>query len=120
MTALSTTFPASLRSFVDGQRWTFAKSMPDWPHEYIVRDSADAASFEALVVHIRTHGYEGRFYDVPSSTTRMQDSCTGPWVRRLTKRRSSTDVRLRTPTSTVYSMGLFRRCIGPMSVGGWV
>jgi hypothetical protein len=42
--------------------WTFAKTMPEWPHEYIVRDRVDGELFERLVTHIRDHGYEGRFY----------------------------------------------------------
>ena len=37
--------------------------MPEWPHEYIVRDRVDQALFEGLVVHIRTHGCQGRFYE---------------------------------------------------------
>ena len=56
-------FPASLRAFVDGEEWTFAKTMPEWPHEYIVRDRVDGELFERLVTHIRDHGYEGRFYE---------------------------------------------------------
>ena len=56
------TFPADLRTFVDEQRWTFVKTMPEWLHEYIVRDTVDEGLFERLVVHIRSHGYEGRFY----------------------------------------------------------
>ncbi len=56
------TFPAELRTFVDEQLWAFAKTMPRWPHEYIVRDRVDERLFEALVRHIRAHGREGRFY----------------------------------------------------------
>ncbi len=52
-----------LRTFVDEQQWTFAKAMRDWPHEYIVRERVDERLFECLVVHIRSHGYEGRFYE---------------------------------------------------------
>ena len=55
-------FPPELRDFVDSQQWTFAKTMPRWPHEYIVRDRVDEALFAALVRHIRAHGREGRFY----------------------------------------------------------
>ncbi len=55
-------FPEELRRFVDGEKWIFAKTMPDWPHEYIVRERVDGELFEKLVVHIRSHGYEGRFY----------------------------------------------------------
>jgi len=56
-------FPAALRTFVDEQTWTFAKTMPEWPHEYIVRDRVDEKLFEQLVAHIRAHGAEGRFYE---------------------------------------------------------
>ena len=56
------TFPKKLRTFVDGQRWAFAKTMPKWPHEYIVRDRVDETLFDELVRHIRVHGREGRFY----------------------------------------------------------
>lgn len=57
------TFPAELRTFVAEQQWTFAKTMPVWPHEYIVRDRVDEELFERLVSHIRSHGYEGTFYE---------------------------------------------------------
>ena len=56
-------FSSALRTFVDSARWTFAKTYAaTWPHEYIVRERVDEASFVSLVVHIRAHGYEGRFY----------------------------------------------------------
>jgi hypothetical protein len=44
------------------EQWTFARTMPEWPHEYIVRGRVDDALFERLVAHIQTHGSEGRFY----------------------------------------------------------
>jgi len=55
-------FPAELLTFVNGQTWTFAKTMPEWPHEYLVRDRVDEKLFVRLVEHIRAHGREGRFY----------------------------------------------------------
>ena len=55
-------FPKELLAFVKEQEWVFAKTMPKWPHEYIVRERVDQELFEHLVRHIRTHGYEGRFY----------------------------------------------------------
>jgi len=63
MTRTAQAFPAALRAFVDEQRWTFAKTMPEWPHEYIVRERVDERLFEDLVRHIRGHGREGRFYE---------------------------------------------------------
>jgi hypothetical protein len=57
--------PENLRRFVESCRWTFAKTMPVWPHEYIVRKQVDEGMFVQLVQHIRAHGYEGRFYAKP-------------------------------------------------------
>lgn len=51
-----------LREFIDSSQWTFAKTMPQWPHEYVVRDRVDENPFVQLVRHIRQHGYEGKFY----------------------------------------------------------
>ena len=58
----SAPFPEDLRRFVDSERWTFAKTMPAWPHEYLVRERVDRDLFMRLVVHIRANGYEGRCY----------------------------------------------------------
>ena len=55
-------FPEELQSFVKAERWTYARTMPDWPHEYLVRERVDGSLFERLVEHIRSNGYEGRFY----------------------------------------------------------
>ena len=52
----------ALRQFIASSKWTFAKTMPEWPHEYLVRDRVDRDLFQALVRHIRQHGFEGRFY----------------------------------------------------------
>ena len=57
-----TIFPEALRRFVGSERWTYAKTMSDGPHEYLVRERVDEKLFERLVKHIRSHGYEGRFY----------------------------------------------------------
>ena len=62
MTIESVTLPKALRDFVNTSQWTFAKTMPEWPHEYLVRDRVDSVLFEDLVRHIRQHGFEGRFY----------------------------------------------------------
>jgi hypothetical protein len=54
--------PDAPREFIDSAQWTFAKTMPEWPHEYIVRARVDKDLFLHLVAHIRANGYEGRFY----------------------------------------------------------
>lgn len=57
--------PSELTQFIRTESWTYAKTMPQWPHEYIVRDRVDAGLFLKLVKHIREHGYEGNFYKRP-------------------------------------------------------
>jgi len=58
----SSALPDELRKFIKASTWTFAKTMPEWPHEYLLRDRVDKELFIALVCHIRQYGYEGRFY----------------------------------------------------------
>jgi hypothetical protein len=59
-------FPDDLRTFIERERWTFAKTYATtWPHEYIVRERVDEELFVKLVQHIRAHGYEGQFYAKP-------------------------------------------------------
>lgn len=36
--------------------------MPQWPHEYIVREQVDDKLFEQMIRHIRENGSEGAFY----------------------------------------------------------
>lgn len=55
-------FSAKLKGFIREENWVYAKTMPEWPHEYLVRDRVDEDLFEALVRHIRENGYEGNFY----------------------------------------------------------
>jgi len=74
----SITFPDALREFVDSSQWTFAKTMPEWPHEYIVRAKVDESLFEQLVHHIRANGYEGIFYR--KSITYYDDSGLVYWT----------------------------------------
>lgn len=52
----------ALRNFLASVAWTYARTMPQWPHEYIVRDRVDEDLFVQLVEHIRSSGYEGKFH----------------------------------------------------------
>lgn len=56
--------PEELKRFVNNEEWTYAKTMPTWPHEYLVRKRVDEKLFEQLVTHIRSNGYEEWFYQM--------------------------------------------------------
>jgi hypothetical protein len=49
------------RVYIAGARWQFAKTMPQWPHEYTLRRQHNPATFEAAVRFIREHGYRARW-----------------------------------------------------------
>ena len=53
----------ALQEFIDSVQWAFDKTMPEWPHEYIVRDQVDEDLFVMLVQHIRSQGYENKFFE---------------------------------------------------------
>jgi hypothetical protein len=51
-----------LRYFVQESKWTFARSMPQTPHEYTLRrDAKEDALFERVVIHIRQVGYQQKW-----------------------------------------------------------
>lgn len=54
-----------LKDFIKTVPWTYAKTMPNWPHEYIVRNKVDENLFIQMVKHIRENGYQGSFYQKP-------------------------------------------------------
>ncbi len=59
-------FPIDIRRFIEHSEWIFAKTYAaTWPHEYLVRKRVDPDTFNAMVEHIRTHGYQGSFYKKP-------------------------------------------------------
>jgi hypothetical protein len=53
------------RKFIESRQWVFAKTMPQWPHEYTLRKFQDPkdeqAQFEHAVAFIRAHGERLRF-----------------------------------------------------------
>ena len=54
--------PQELVDFISNEKRIYAKTMPKWPHKYIVRGNVDESLFVKLVEYIRTHGYLGSFY----------------------------------------------------------
>jgi hypothetical protein len=50
-------------AFVEGHVWTFAKTMPLIPHEYVVRGKNGCAreDWDAFAAYVREQGYEARW-----------------------------------------------------------
>jgi len=59
---MSETFPKDLIDFIEKSSWTFAKTMPQWPHWYIVRSDENAESFARLVMFISETGEPQPYY----------------------------------------------------------
>src|SRR4051812_47987344 len=59
-----TELPFSIQQFIESEQWTFAKTMPEWPHEYLVRNRVDENLFMQFAMLIWANGYEGCFYDM--------------------------------------------------------
>ena len=50
-----------LRRFIAHHQWVYARTQPQWPHEYTLRRFANEEEFLWFVVYIREHGYDERF-----------------------------------------------------------
>ena len=48
-----------VRQFIAGAKWQYAKSMPQWPHEYTLRGWNDEHTFEDMI-HYILHWGESR------------------------------------------------------------
>lgn len=52
-----------IQAFIDANKWKFAKTMKSIPHAYCLKETCtDTEMFERFVMHIRRHGYAGRFF----------------------------------------------------------
>jgi len=52
-------------NFASHVQWTFAKSIPNWPHFYVVKkELADPDAYSAARAFIQYHGYDGHFFDL--------------------------------------------------------
>ena len=34
-------FPQAIKEFIEAEAWIFAKTMPEWPHECLVKEQVD-------------------------------------------------------------------------------
>jgi hypothetical protein len=58
---LSEARAAELRILIGQLKFVTAKTMPNQPHEYVVRTEANRADFAALLDTIKTHGVRERY-----------------------------------------------------------
>ena len=61
--------------FIEKHTWTFAKTMPQWPHWYIIRNDSNSDQFAKFVTYIRENskpriweGVEYLYLDMPPYT----------------------------------------------------
>jgi hypothetical protein len=83
------------RMYIGQVRWQFAKTMPQWPHEYTVREWRPDLDrqFAALADMIRTEGIANRGRGTPLRPRyhhpylKVDGGSTGPWAHRFRRRR---------------------------------
>jgi len=46
----------AIKAFIAKHEWTFAKTMPQWPHWYVVRKNCIDDEFVSFAVFIRNNG----------------------------------------------------------------
>ena len=63
MSMPSNEIPDELKDFINSSKWTFASTMADIPHWYIVKKFYNKIMFEKLVVFIRNHGVVRRWFN---------------------------------------------------------
>jgi len=53
-----------IRGFIDSVRWRFASTMPEFPHEYTIREwnMEVEDTFISFIEYIRKYGYQKRFF----------------------------------------------------------
>lgn len=56
---------ADFLRFAGQAEWRFARSIPNWPHFYIVEENLpDQAAFQCAKAFVRESGYGGKFFDM--------------------------------------------------------
>lgn len=55
--------PEFIKAFISQECWTFAKTMPQWPHWYLVRANCDDDTFSKFVSFIYTNGHVRAWHD---------------------------------------------------------
>jgi len=56
------TLSPKLMNFLNNDKWIFSKRIPNWPHEYIVRELVDDVTFFSFIENIREFGCPGYYF----------------------------------------------------------
>jgi hypothetical protein len=75
----SVALPDALQEFVVSSKWTLAKTMPEWPHEYIVRERVDEKLFVRLGATFGRTGTRVSFIGRALSILMKGEWFTGRW-----------------------------------------
>jgi len=51
-----------IKAFIESSEWRYAKSMPQLPHSYVLREWSDEIEFQYFVQAVRDHGYQKNFF----------------------------------------------------------
>ncbi len=65
-----------VQSYLESQKFTFAKTRPTNPHSYIVRRNQrgeDLRRFELTILHMREHGYQRKWWGDVYTQLRLGD-----------------------------------------------
>jgi hypothetical protein len=49
------------RAYINSMQWKFAKSMPQWPHWYVIREDGSAREFDFVARLIKQFGYTDKW-----------------------------------------------------------
>ena len=52
---------ARARAYIKSMDWVFSRSMPQWPHWYLVRESGSAREFDFIARLIKKFGYSDKW-----------------------------------------------------------
>jgi hypothetical protein len=53
--------PKESLDFIKSSSWVFSKTMPQWPHFYIVRNQKNHELFDRFADYVNKNGYDGQF-----------------------------------------------------------
>jgi hypothetical protein len=72
-----------VETWIASQTWTYAKSVPDWPHEYVVHPGGDRPDWRAMMATIARDGWRATFAGDGRTYRYLQVGSYDLWTSRL-------------------------------------